>query len=645
MASEQRAARVPHIPALDGMRGIAVLGILLFHAGCLRGGWLGVDLFFVLSGLLITSLLLLEQERTGSISLAAFWGRRARRLLPALIATLFGVGLYAAVLADPSEFSRIRADSIATLFYVANWHSIFVGHEYWDLFRTPSPLDHAWSLAIEEQLYLFWPPILLVVLRRRVSDRGLAAGALSAGFLSAAWMAWLFDPSEGTARVYFGTDTRVAALLVGICAAALSCEPLRVYRARSLPFDLLGWCGVGALAIAWVTLGGDDPRVYRGGLFVLAWAAAAVVAAPIWSREGSVARVFGFAPFRWLGTVSYGAYLWHWPIYLALSPERVGLDGGLLALLRIATALAVAVVSYFALERPVRRGALQAYRPALLTATASALALLCVGLATQGEDAAHSRGMAGNARQRLLLVGDSLAESLGNALRSEAQRQGSFAKVMARHGCGVLPTSQMRFPSGQVVELPHCPILRKEWATYAKQARPDIVFLVEGWAGVGAKRVGARWLRPCEAESDRAYAAHLEGLIGELGASGSRVALMASMSPSLADLSSKIARMWGTASGPEVQRRMDARAACLNDVRRAVAERTGSLLLDLDRALCREGGCPRQQGGVVLRTDGVHFRGEGARWLARWLLGEVGVAVQEPDPKAVPRPQPPAERG
>ena len=130
-----------HVPALDGVRGAGVLGILFFHAGHLTGGWLGVDLFFVLSGFLITSLLLAEFERTGSISIASFWGRRARRLLPALFAALLGVAVYAAAFASPDQLARIRADALATLLYVANWNAIFAGYDYWELFQAPSPLE------------------------------------------------------------------------------------------------------------------------------------------------------------------------------------------------------------------------------------------------------------------------------------------------------------------------------------------------------------------------------------------------------------------------------------------------------------------------------------------------------------------------
>ena len=148
-SSSVETPSIPHVRALDGLRGVAVVGVVLFHGGHLRGGYLGVDLFFVLSGFLITSLLLAEWRRDGRVRLGGFWVRRARRLLPALFLVMLGIGAYAALVAAPTEVARIRDDGLATLGYVANWHSIGAGHDYWALFTAPSPFEHTWSLAIE----------------------------------------------------------------------------------------------------------------------------------------------------------------------------------------------------------------------------------------------------------------------------------------------------------------------------------------------------------------------------------------------------------------------------------------------------------------------------------------------------------------
>src|SRR4051794_2930819 len=210
--------RLPHVDALDGLRGVAVLGVLAFHLGHLRGGFLGVDLFFVLSGFLITSLLLAEWRRDGRIALGAFWARRARRLLPAVLVLIAAIAAYAATNPPSVAMHALRGDALATLAYVANWHAIVADHSYWELFSVPSLLAHTWSLAIEEQLYVVWP--LIVVVALRFGRRALLFTALGLGVASAIAMIVLHGDGDPTSRVYFGTDTRAAAVLFGAALAA-----------------------------------------------------------------------------------------------------------------------------------------------------------------------------------------------------------------------------------------------------------------------------------------------------------------------------------------------------------------------------------------------------------------------------------------
>jgi len=354
-------APIPHIPALDGIRGLGVATILLFHAGHLRGGWLGVDLFFVLSGFLITTLLLSEFERHGDISLGRFWARRARRLLPALLTTLLGVSLYAALFAEPAAMGRIRDDSIATLFYVANWRAIFAGHDYWNIFSIPSPLDHTWSLAIEEQFYIVWPPIVLAILRRAASathpSRLLGWVAALLAIASATWAAYLFDPDEGTARVYFGTDTRIGATLIGAALAAALRPRTTDWPGSSSSVADGGAVAAGVFLVwAWSCWPGDAPAIYRGGLFAHGIASAALIGFSVVSPNGFASRFLSGRLLCWLGKISYGAYLWHWPIYLVMSPERLDVHGWKLTAARIAVTLAVAEASYRWVEHPIRSG-------------------------------------------------------------------------------------------------------------------------------------------------------------------------------------------------------------------------------------------------------------------------------------------------
>ena len=223
-----------HLPALNGLRGLAVLGVVAYHLqlGWASGGYLGVDLFFVLSGFLITTLLLEEWVGSGRINLAAFWGRRARRLLPALFLVVAALALYLvcdAVFGGPGanglvDLSGLRGDAIATLLYVNNWHLIYAHQSYFAQFSTPSPLQHTWSLAIEEQFYLVWPLVLLVLLRfGRQTWRGTGlAVAVSLGVLSSMLMAVLFQPGTDPSRIYFGTDTRLFDLMAGATIAFIA---------------------------------------------------------------------------------------------------------------------------------------------------------------------------------------------------------------------------------------------------------------------------------------------------------------------------------------------------------------------------------------------------------------------------------------
>ena len=365
------SSRLPHRRALDGVRGVAVVAVLLFHAGKLRGGYLGVDLFFVLSGYLITSLLLAESGTSSRVNLFGFWARRARRLLPALLLVVAFVGLYSAVVADPSELHRIRGDALATLAYVANWRFVFGGFDYFALFSSPSPHNHTWSLAIEEQFYLVWPLAfagLLVWRRHRSGPDGRVPGTTArAVFLastvlavaSAALALGLWFWRHDATRIYYGTDTRAPAILMGAALAGFLVwrGPARASRTRTA-LELAAWVGAGFLAVAWTRL--DGANLYRGGLLACAIAASAVIAAAAHPQPGLLARALSFRPFVGLGVISYGVYLWHWPIYLWLNPDRVGLDGWRLLAVRLAVTIPVAVVSFFVVERPIRRGALSA---------------------------------------------------------------------------------------------------------------------------------------------------------------------------------------------------------------------------------------------------------------------------------------------
>jgi peptidoglycan/LPS O-acetylase OafA/YrhL len=388
-----------HLPALDGLRALAVVAVLLFHAGHLDGGFLGVDLFFALSGFLITSLLLRDAER-GDLHLRTFWGRRFRRLLPAVFGMIVIVTLLVWAFGEPATLDGVLTDGPWAVLYLANWHSIAEAGGYWESFENPGMFDHLWSLAIEEQFYVLWPIVVLLVWRWAARPSRTLAQLTTVGIVaSVGAMVLLYDGGDPT-RVYVGTDTRAASVLVGALAATAvgRAAGVRVrHRLGPMRLDVLvGVLGLGLLW-SWVTVDGASSSVlYRGGMFAHSAAAAAVVLLVAASPASRIGHLLGWAPLAFVGRLSYGLYLWHWPIYAWLSPDRVGWEGAPLTVLRIAASAAAALVSLHLLEDPVRyratwargrRGVL-----ALGTAVATVLGLLVLVPAPQSEIAAFDPG-------------------------------------------------------------------------------------------------------------------------------------------------------------------------------------------------------------------------------------------------------------
>ena len=343
--------RLPRTPALDGLRGLAVVAVLLFHAGAgwAVGGHLGVTVFFALSGFLITSLLLSEHESTGSIDLRAFWGRRAKRLVPALTIALTLAAAVAAWTPHPAE--GLLPDAVATLSWTANWWFVHAGQSYADLFHDPSPLQHTWSLAVEEQYYLVFPLLMLLVIPRGRRAVGVSLAALLA--LSLVVGSWLSLHGAQSTRLHFGTDVRVAEILVGAGLAVLLQRPGGWRAVPGLAVPALGLLAAVFLIASEATVQDDSRYLQRGGWALTALATCFVLAAAV-QPDGVVVRVLSTPPLVWTGQVSYGAYLYHWPLYLLLTTASTGLDGLGLLLLRLGAVLLLSDLSLRLVERPVR---------------------------------------------------------------------------------------------------------------------------------------------------------------------------------------------------------------------------------------------------------------------------------------------------
>ncbi len=356
-----------YLPGLDGVRALAVLGVLLYHADLdwIPGGFLGVDVFFVLSGFLITSLLLEEFDRSGRIDFGRFYLGRARRLLPALILMLLVVATVVALFFRDAAAS-LRADIVASVFYVNNWWYVLNDASYFEFIGRPPLLKHLWSLAVEEQFYLVWP--LLAFLAMRVAKRrGVRLLAIGLALLSTAWMTFLsvqngFPDYADPSRVYFGTDAHAMGLLIG-AALATAWRPGRL-RADipDIARGLITATGIAALVVVvgfFVLVGEFTPWMYQRGGFLLLALVVALLIAMATHPASPLGGWMGTQPWRYLGQRSYGLYLWHWPIFMLTRPTLdVPFDGIPLLVVRLGLTVGIAELSYRYVEIPIRRGAI-----------------------------------------------------------------------------------------------------------------------------------------------------------------------------------------------------------------------------------------------------------------------------------------------
>jgi peptidoglycan/LPS O-acetylase OafA/YrhL len=656
-----RAATPRHFgyqPALDGIRAFAVAAVLFYHAGesWAVGGFLGVDTFFVLSGFLITTLLVTEWANRGTVDLLNFWIRRARRLLPALFLVMVGIIVYAGVFAGNSELDRIRGDAIASIGYVANWRFIFSGQSYFDQFTQPSPLRHMWSLAIEEQFYLVWPLIVTGILWWRRSLRVLigACVVLIAG--SATLMALLYQSGQDPSRVYYGTDTRMQSLLFGAVVGIVLFMhgPLRS-RAARVAIRVAAVIGAGYTLWLFWRMSERTDALYRGGFLIAALAVSAVIVSVVQPDRGGLGWFLSLAPLRWIGRISYGLYLWHWPVYLTLTHARTGLDGTALLAVRIAVSLALATLSFYAVERPIRAGIFRLPKPQFVAIAAAAALVVGVFATTAGgSDSVASRTEAALRQKapvpqsvpptssatgggatpaavppKVMIVGDSVAASLGLGFEDLGASTGFTAWNRGELGCGLFYDGSI-IEGGELTPVSSSCNWRQTWPSALQQFKPDVVVMLVGAWDILDREVDGHLVKFGSVEYDTSFLHQLDDATNLLGSTGAKVVVLTTPFFSRPDLAVQTGRQW-----PEYEPwRVDRINALYRDF---LANHPGRYdMIDLNKFVSPQGKYTATMNGEVIRDDGVHFSEAGAVTVTKWLVPQLDdiVAGGNPEPAA-----------
>jgi peptidoglycan/LPS O-acetylase OafA/YrhL len=352
-SAQKPRERPSRLPGVDGIRALAVSAVVLYHldSGWLPGGYLGVDVFFVVSGYLITRLLVTEQRGTGRTSLQHFWTRRARRILPPLFPMLL-VTVVGTALIDRSMLHNLRTEVFGALTYTSNWVQIAQHDSYFAKFDAPSALQHLWSLAVEEQFYLVWP--LLVVALLWWGRRRLALVAGLGAVASAAAMAAMYEPGSDPSQIYYSTMTHSAGLLVGaVLAIAWPAKNAPRTPGKIKASAVLSVIGLVGIGIGFCLFDECGAAPYRGGIFTVSVASALLIVGA-GHGQTAVGRLLSRPLVVWLGARSYGLYLWHWPV-LVLGDRFFGHRGPVAILFAVAVSLLLAAASYRWIEQPVQR--------------------------------------------------------------------------------------------------------------------------------------------------------------------------------------------------------------------------------------------------------------------------------------------------
>ncbi|MFJ9947950.1 acyltransferase family protein [Kitasatospora sp. NPDC091207] len=625
--------------AVDGLRGLAIASVLLYHTNWFQNGLFGVDAFFVLSGFLVTLVLIRELDRTDGIALGVFYRRRAKRLLPGLLVTVLAVVLVSALLSPLKDVKELRPQALAALAQVANWAQLERGDAYWQHFAGIDPLAAMWSLSITEQFYVVWPLLLLLIhaaCRRSLKAAGIVTGVLFAGAAAVAPLMWNGSNSD---RLYLGTESRAVGFAAGATAAFVVYLRLRRRAqdgadagprsqrrslARSGPagtvlLTLLGTVALGGLVLA--GLGVDNyhqPWLYQGGLAGVA-VLSAVLAASLCHDRGPLVRVLSLPPLRLTGTISYSLYLVHLPVYWLLQRFVDDITPPLLLAVGAPVSWALAWLLHTGTERlRVLR-----WRPFPTIPLLAATALTATAGAWYLPAWVEHDMRSGSADKPLVLaLGDSFSEDLATGL----YRHGDRFRVVdgGISGCGVFGSEKVRGTSR--VEFDTTDECRDRTALWAKsldgvQAKAVVLHL--GW-DAAEQYLDGSWLNPCDEDYRTRYTAQLTqamDLVRER-AHDARVLLMNERVQNGA-----IDKTWGTCYNQQVGDFVKASGGAVQ-------------LLDLNAFYCPGGSCvwkDRDGHLVSPATDGVHLTPAGMRLVTPWLERQIADALAGVRPTGGPQ--------
>jgi peptidoglycan/LPS O-acetylase OafA/YrhL len=625
-------ARLRYQPGLDGLRAIALVAMLAFHDGRLNGGFLGLSTFFTLSGFLITGLLLSEYGSAGRVSLKRFFGRRSRRLLPAALIGLVLAALVTAALHDGQTSRNFRFDALSSLAEVANWRFLVSGRAYANLLATPSPLLHYWSLAVEEQFYFVLAPLIVGLLALTRGRKSILAGALALLAAVSFVDGWIVV-RHSIDRAYYGTDTRALEFLIGaLLAVVMSGRVLNGVQSKIV--GVIGPFALMALAYGTVVTHVTDVGLFRGFLLVFSFGNAIVVLAAC--EPGPVRWLCSLLPLRLLGQISYGVYIYHWPVFIWMTHARTGLGPLALTGARMLTTVGLAILSYVLVEQPIRhrRAIVGGTRWIALPAATSfvaAIALL-VGAAapplaatfspavSQASVLEHAKQelaapatapvatrrkadgtpapVARRSLERILVVGDSVALTLGRGIERWGAQHGVSVLNDGVIGCPLLNGVDVRGYWGVATRSPDPCQTHRTWPKYLSEFKPDLVIVLYGaWDVYDASFDGGHtWVSPGQPKFDTYYAGRVADASERLRASGARVLWLTPPCFAAND---------ATTQDPNAVWYDPARVDVLRTIDHNAAAGTGVTVSDVVHAR----GCPVDP---ETRPDGVHYTDTGA---------------------------------